>query len=302
MNIKTPSHLLIPSYVLNFPFTVDNHTPNNPLMYHNPGAYDRHLAFKQFIDLYSAIVSNGGLVYLLPSEKDLQDLPYTANIGAYLPHLSKPTILLSNFKSEPRRGEEEIGKKFFESMRYTTHVSPYHWEGEADLKWIRDDLYIAGHGIRSDIRSYFWFSEKFNMKIIPIKMTDPRLYHFDCMFFPISDQKALVATEVIDSEGIRQLERYIEIIDVPKQFIYSGWTNALRLNNKILYNIPISEDSWKALDSLIIKLDLEPVGIDLGEYDKSGADLSCFILSLNHMGRYLTIGTDNGQEIKSKTD
>lgn len=292
--MKTPSELHTPSYLLNFPFTVDDRNLNNAVMQlnatvHKLGKYNLDVAFTQFMKLYNLIISNGGLIYLLPSEQELQDLPYTANLGCYLPHLKDPTIIISNFKSEPRQGEEKIGIKFLESMRYKTFSSPYFWEGEADLKWVKDNLYIGGHGIRTDIKSYFWMSDRFDMDIVHIKMADERLYHFDCMFFPISDTKALAATSVIDNKGIKALEKYFEIIEVPHRFIYDGWTNAIRLNNKIFYDIPsppiCQPDSRKRLDDLISKADLEPLGIDLSEFYKSGADLSCFVMHLNYNGR-----------------
>lgn len=285
MNLKTPSELKTPSFLLNFPFTVDNHTLNNPLMHKDQGKYDYPRAFRQFMGLYSELVREGALVYLLPSEKDLQDLPYTANLGCYLPHLDTPTILVSNFKSEPRRGEEEVGIKFFLSMRYRAHLSPYFWEGEADLKYIRDNLYVGGHGIRSDIRSYHWFEERFKMKILFVKMTNEKLYHLDCMFFPISNDKALAATSIIDTEDIKQLEKHMDLIEVPKEFIYDGWTNLIRIKDKIFYTVPETAQSRRALDNLINQLGYDTVPLNLGEFDKSGADLSCLVMHLNFVGR-----------------
>ena len=41
--------------------------------------------------------------------------------------------MLSNFTSEPRRGETEIGRSFFESLGYEVHLSPHRFEGEAEL-------------------------------------------------------------------------------------------------------------------------------------------------------------------------
>jgi len=283
--IKTPSNLQIPTFLMNFPFTVDNHTVNNVLMDLNREKYNYPEAYQQFLGLYQALVKEGSLVYILPSEKDLQDLPYTANIGCYLPH-SADKIVVSNFRSEPRRGEERIGIKFFEGMRYDAAMAPYHWEGEADLKYIRDNLYIGGHGIRSDIRSYYWMEEKYDMKVVPVRMTDQYLYHFDCMFSPLSSDTALVSTSALDVAALRLLERYVKIIDVPKEFIYYGWTNIVKIGNKVFHAVIDPDGGPKILEKLLIKLGFEPVQINLSEFAKSGADLSCLIMHLNYYGRH----------------
>ena len=54
-------------------------------------------------------------------------------------------------------------------MDYEVHMCPFKWEGEADLKYLYDNVYIGGYGIRSDIKAYEWMEEKFDMKIIKLK-------------------------------------------------------------------------------------------------------------------------------------
>lgn len=267
-----------------FPFTVDNRVPNNPLMT-DRAPYDYPKAFKQWMELYRAIAGEA-LVYLLPNDAtDFQDLPFVANIGAVLPHLGS-TVVLANFKSEPRQGEEKIGGRFLYGLDYScVAFAPHNWEGEADMKFIRDRLYIGGYGIRTDIESYRWMADAFDMHIVPVAMMDERLYHFDCLFFPLTDYKALVATSALDEKDVRAIEKHVEIIDVPAPYIYDGWTNAIRLNRKVLVDMPRTAESWNALEETIDRAGFEPWLIDLSEFAKSGADASCLVAHLNFNGR-----------------
>lgn len=268
---------------MNFPFTVDNRSPNNALMKDNsPYDYDR--AFRQWLTLYEEITDQA-LVYLLPHDNtNLQDLPYVANLGAWIPN-SDNTILLANFKSRPRQPEELVGMKFFMSMGYWTLQPPYDWEGEADLKYVKGNTFISGYGIRSDLNAYHWMQDTLDMKIIPVKMTDEKLYHFDCVFFPITEEKALAATSVLSPEDVKLIEREVEIIDVPKKYIYDGWTNAVRLDKRVLVNDPPTKESRDVFEDLMVDLGFDPVIVNLSEFDKSGADLSCLCLHLNFEGR-----------------
>src|SRR3954447_11061274 len=107
MPARTPSKLPFPSYLLNFPFTVNNNCINNVLMEPYSGEkYNYGIAFKQFMGLYNYLAKDN-LVYLLPSKGNYQDQVFVANLGCYLPH--SDLMLVSNFTSEPRQGEDKIG-------------------------------------------------------------------------------------------------------------------------------------------------------------------------------------------------
>ncbi len=114
---ETPSQLPLQSYVMNFPFTLSTSDPNNIWMQELSDedlTINKPKAYKQFMDLYN-FMSGQSLVYLLPSEGNFQDQVYVANLGLQLPHLKdRNVVLLSNYTSDPRKGEELVGKKFFD--------------------------------------------------------------------------------------------------------------------------------------------------------------------------------------------
>jgi N-dimethylarginine dimethylaminohydrolase len=298
---ETPSQLNIPSYVMNFPFTLDTKNPNNIWMKElSPDdlQVNRKKAYKQFMDLYN-FLSGDGLVYLLPSFGEFQDQVYVANLGIYLPHIKDSNnIILSNYTSEPRIGEEKVGEAFFKLMGYETHMCPYKWEGEADLKFIGGNNYIGGSGIRTDYQTYEWMREQFGMNIIDVEMVDDYLYHLDCSIFPLSKEKTMVCTSMYDPEEIRNIEKYTQIIDVDEDDALGGITNSVRFGNLILCASNISElhkthedyayekHKIDSLEAICAKEGMEPVFFNLSEYMKSGALLSCMVMHLNYVDYY----------------
>ena len=71
---ETPSQLKVPSYVLNFPFSLNTENPNNIWMEElSPEELkiNKPKAYKQFMDLYN-FIAGGSLVYLLPSYNNYQ--------------------------------------------------------------------------------------------------------------------------------------------------------------------------------------------------------------------------------------
>ena len=301
---ETPSQLPIQSFVMNFPFSLSTADPNNIWM---KELTDKELiinkpkAYKQFMDLYN-FVAGGAVVNLLPSEGNFQDQVYVANLGIYLPHIKDENhIILSNFTSDPRKGEELVGEKYFNQMGYKTAISPYKWEGEADLKYLYGNKYIGGYGIRSNIKAYEWMEETYNMDILKVAMVDEYLYHLDCSIFALNNNQTLVCTELFDEEELIEMEKYTEIIDIDVDDALGGITNSVRLGNMIMCASNISEmkksheyyagevHKIKTLEKICGDAGMEPVIFNLSEYMKSGAMLSCMMMHLNRVDHNRTL-------------
>jgi len=301
---ETPSQLHLQSYVMNFPFSLSTADPNNIWMQELSDEelqINRPKAYKQFMDLYN-FMAGQSLVYLLPAEGNFQDQVYVANLGLQLPHIEDENIiLLSNFTSDPRKGEELVGQKFFNQMGYKTHISPYKWEGEADIKYLYDNVYIGGYGIRSNIKTYEWMEKEFDMNIIKVAMTDEYLYHLDCSVFALNNDQTLIATELFDQEELRAIERHTEIIPIDTEDALGGITNSVRMGNMILCASNISEmkktheyyeaekHKIESLEKICSDAGMEPVLFNLSEYMKSGAMLSCMVMHLNRVDHNKTL-------------
>jgi len=301
---QTPSQLPVQSYVMNFPFTLSTTDPNNIWMQeltNDELKINKPKAYKQFMDLYN-FVAGGAVVNLLPSEGNFQDQVYVANLGIYLPHIKNENhIILSNFTSDPRKGEELVGEKYFNQMGYKTAISPYKWEGEADLKYLYGNKYIGGYGIRSDIKAYEWMEEQYGMDILKVEMVDEYLYHLDCSIFALNNNQTLVCTELFEEEELVEMEKYTEIIDINIDDAFCGLTNSVRMGNMILCASNIAElkksheyyegevHKIKTLEKICSDAGMEPVIFNLSEYMKSGAMLSCMMMHLNRVDHNRTL-------------
>ena len=301
---ETPSQLPIQSYLMNFPFTFTTDNPNNVWMKEMSDkelSINRPKAYKQFMDLYN-FMAGQSLVNILPSEGNFQDLIYVANLGLQLPHICDENhILLSNYTSPPRQGEEYVGEKFFKQMGYNTHISPYKWEGEADIKYLKDNVYIGGYDIRSDIKAYHWMEENFDMNIIKVKMVDEYMYHLDCSIFPLNTRSTMVCTELYDKIELDRISRYTNIIDINIDDSTYGMANSVRLGNMVLCASNISElkksnefyegekQKISSLEKICSDEGMEPVIFNLSEYMKSGAMLSCMVMHLNRVDHFKTL-------------
>lgn len=289
------THTTKPAFLMNVPFSISAEVPNNVWMLNyspDERVIDKDKALFQFMSLYS-FIARYALVYLLPSYPGLQDQTYVANLGIVLPHLAENIAVISNFSAEARPPESDIGREFFKLMNFSVIDAPEYFEGEADLKYIRDNIYVGAYGIHTAKNALDWFSKSFDMKVIPICMQDPRLYHLDCLVLPVSKDSVIVCTELIDKETLRELEKYVCLYDVEYNLALSGITNSLVLDNYILCSShiaelkPCSEDYSKEkfkiekLEDFCFKFGRELIVFNLSEFLKSGALLSCLVMHLN---------------------
>ncbi len=294
---RTPTELRRPAFLLNFPLSYSTEVPNNAWMLDLPEEERRpehRRAMTQFLELYRFLASEA-LVYLLPTPRveGLQDLVFTANLGIVLGHLEASPVIVSNFSSEPRRGESAVGVAFFESMGYPVCVAPHRFEGEADLKHLRDNVYVGGYGLRSERAAYEWMEREFDMTIIKVRETDPYLYHLDCTIFPVTTEDTLVCTALFEREEVTQLERHTNVIDVSIDECYSGVCNSIRLSSMIvngsdLQGLTRGTDDYRRevqknrrLEDLAGELAMEVAYFNIDEYTKAGALLSCMVMHLN---------------------
>lgn len=295
--VDNPTQLEFPAFLLNVPFSYKTDVANNAWMQElsdNKRTPDAKKAMVQFLELYQYL-TGGAVVYLLPTPRTegLQDLVFTANLGVVLEHTRRKDVVLSNFSSQPRVGETEVGLRFFDQMNYRTHVPPAKFEGEAELKHLYDNIYVGGYGVRSEVETYEWMEREFAMTVVPLALTDPYLYHLDCTVFPLTREQTMVCTELYDRAEIKELERYTDIIDVDADSCLSGICNSVRLHNTILnasniHEMKVGTEDYQAevaknrlLEDIAGEHAFEVTLVNLSEYLKGGALLSCMVMHLN---------------------
>ncbi len=293
----------LPTFLMNVPESFDTKVRNNFSMMEYSDeeiVVNKQYAYEEMYDIYSCL-SEHGFVYLLPTPKDceLQDLVFVANNGIVLPQFDPPVFIAPKFKAENRIGEEKVSIPFFEQMGYDIDEAPYHFEGEADLKYLRDNIYIGGYGLRSDIKTYEWLEEKYGLKIIKVKMKHEELYHLDCSIFPVKKDKVIVATDVYEKEEIAEIEKYAEVIPITFDLAYAGLANSVVVKNTILTGVSADikcpneikkykEDEikkQKALNKIAKDLGMKVEYFDLYEFMKGGAMLSCMVMNINYLDK-----------------
>lgn len=291
-----------PVILMSLPLALSTAVANNPWMAEyeaEEGRIDHARALAQFAAVYR-LLSRRVIIYLLPSRPGLQDQVYVANLGAVLHHREENPVVVSRFRSSPRVAEAPAGFAFFSAMNMEVHAPPATWrgepvffEGEADLKRIRGNLYVGAEGLRSSRAAMRWMAEAFEMEIIHYPIVDRRLYHLDGTLLPIDAESVVLCRERATSEATRAIERVCEVIPVSLRETIAGLPNSLVMGGCLYCDTTIATisrgDHWYEEERIKVRaaericrqkgLDLELV--DISEFYKSGAGLSCLVMRLN---------------------
>jgi len=269
-------------FVMCPPKYLDNKIPNNEFM--DPKEkIDVPRALTQYARLKRLFESFGTKVLEIPPTPGAQDATFTANIGVAI----EPYIVLSKFKSPGRAVEVPPARRFFEGMGYQCIQPPFFFEGEADCKHWKDNIYFGGIGQSSDAKAFDWISKKTGAKFILLEEANPKAFHLDCNIFIIDPENVIANSTCLSPDSLSKLKKLVNVIEQPKGVETTGITNTIRVPGKPVivsgaFN-PEQKDYRVAMEWLLETYDkfkMSVVFIDTDAIDASGADASCTTFAL----------------------
>jgi len=298
--LRTPSDLDVPVHVVCPPIFQEIYVDNNIYMEELDEKIKKKFSidalFRQWYDFIS-VLSQYALVLTLPPNPTLQDLVW-CNQALYLPHIDELTCVISNFKAEGRQPESDVMEWFLQEMGYKTYRIPkpdWFFEGFPDMKWLKDNIYIAGFGERTTEESLDWISQKFDCNIIKLAHTDEYLYHADTCFCILAPDKVMAVIPSCDKKQLRVLEKYAEVIPIEdKKLGEYCITNNVVVGYTIMAGTyidmfePDSED-WiiemkkiEKLQEISVNYGYDLLLFEIGQFLAQGAGLSCVTMCLNY--------------------
>lgn len=300
----TPSDLKCPVWVMSPPLHA-KFVPNNAWMIEYQEKFGDNIQIDidaityEWSKIYEILVTFG-LVLLLPPVVGLQDLHYV-NSFVYLPHIKdKHVCIISRFKSDTRKGEEAVVKQYLESIGYECHQPPltYNFEGEPCLRWLRDNIYLGSYGMRTSKEALHWIESNFDCEVIKLGIETGKLFHGDCIFFPLTPYDVVVGVKHADPVELKKLENYANIIPVEnEELLEGGVCNGIVAGGCVLYpdltfaernNLLPQGIAKKTKDfacKVTVDLGLEPIFIRVYWMLLQGALLSCCVARLNWYDR-----------------
>jgi ornithine--oxo-acid transaminase len=251
----------------------------NPWMAGNVHRSSRQRATQQWDQLHSALRQIAE-VKLVEPQPGSPDMVFTANAGL----VRNGIVALSSFHHVERQGEEPHFRRWFSESGFTvrdiSRATPFEGEGDALFEADGSRLW-AGYGPRTRQDSHRRLTELWGVPVLSLRLVDPRFYHLDTCFCPLSNGDVMYYLPAFDRESQLRIEaRYSkkQRIPVSEPDALRFACNAVNVGRTILLNT-IS-------DELSAELELrgfQVVQVDLTEFLKAGGAAKCLVLRLSEL-------------------
>jgi len=175
----------------------------NPWMVGNISGSNRDTAFYQWNGLYQALKSIGD-VRLIHAKEGSPDMTFVAH-GAVVNY---GVAALSCFAHLERTAEEDYLQTWLEEAGFIVWKSEgLPLEGEGDALFSPDGERLwAAHGSRSSRQSHDRLSNVWHVDVTSLHLIDPRFYHLDLCFNPLSNGHVLYYPGAFDRRSLEKIE------------------------------------------------------------------------------------------------
>jgi N-dimethylarginine dimethylaminohydrolase len=249
----------------------------NPWMASNLHRSSRDLAFAQWKGLYNALRSVAD-VRLLHPEQGCPDMVFLGH-GALVHH---GIVALASFSHTQRRTETEHLRAWMEQHGFLLWNTPREtaFEGEGDITFSADGRELwAAHGVRTCRSSHRHIADAWHVPVHSLHLVDPRFYHLDTCFAPLSGGELLYYPQAFDAAALTAIEAAFPADDR----LAVSETDATRLACSML-GVGRRLFAGEISDKLTARLEARGYTVEqlpLGEFLKSGGGAKSLALRLS---------------------
>ncbi len=176
----------------------------NPWMAGNLHQPSRDTAFAQWKGLHQQLKKVAD-VRLLHAQKGAPDMVYVAH-AALVQH---GVAALSSFAHSQRQAEEKHLRQWFQDTGFLLWETPRQtcFEGEGDALFDANGEHLwAAHGVRTCKQSHRHVADAWHVPMTSLHLVDPRFYHLDLCFAPLSGGHLLYFPEAFDAASRAKIE------------------------------------------------------------------------------------------------
>ena len=253
---------------------------------------DPDLAMHEWHTLVAAIERAGGRVDVLPQREDSPDMVYAMNLGLGVVRPEDaaqpgPSVVMSHMRYAERRLETVSAAPWFESHGYSTSYVGRdgvgaHFESGDAFPW--NGELIVGFGPRTDELGLKHLATDLGITVRGFRIVHPAMYHFDLVFCPLDERRAIIAPSALDAASAAAL---LELVPEPlvlteEENLSSFASNSIVIGSTII--MPACPDRVREqLEDWGFTVEL----VDVTEFHKGGGSVRCMTNPVD-----ITIGRD----------
>lgn len=234
---------------------------------------DRQRAIEQWDFLKDRLREFGADTQFVPSKPDLPDMVFTANAGLVVK--GQKVVVLSNFKHDERKPEEQWFLEYFLEAGYVVKYPSKSFEGAGDALYLGDTL-VGGWGFRSDQEVYEEIRPFLNCPVVTARLVDARFYHLDTCFCPLDGMDYLIFPGAFDESGLATIRSLGgNEIAVPEGEAVRFACNAVCLGRTVILPTGCPQTV-----QMLEQGGYKAVPVEMDQFIKAGGACKCLTLAL----------------------
>lgn len=238
-------------------------------------AVDPVRALDQWDGLVETLRSVGAEVEVVPQLAANPDMVYAMNFGL----VDGDHALVTSFRYDERRAEADAAALWFadHGFRVSRVADAGVGAFEAGDAFLVGDALVVAHGPRTDLSAHRAVADMLGVRVAPVGIVHPALYHLDLSLCPLDSQRALVAPSAWDAAGAEVVRALVpEPLVLTEEEAYTFCANSVVVGDTIV--MPACPDR--------VRRRLEAWGftvvlVDVTELHKGGGSIRCMTLPLD---------------------
>jgi N-dimethylarginine dimethylaminohydrolase len=278
-NFSPLPHFDRPTYLMCPPEWYDVDYVINPWMAGNLHRPSRDAAFAQWRTLYQHLhrIADVRLLHARPGAPDMVFVAHAALV-------QHGVAAISSFAHTQRQTEEQHLRQWFRDAGFLVWETPREtcFEGEGDALFdASGDHLWAAHGVRTCRQSHRHVADAWHTQVTSLHLVDPRFYHLDLCFAPLSDGHLLYFPEAFDAPSLEKIEAAYapeNRIEVSEAEATQFACNVINVGRNILMSA-VGTD----LAARLTSLGYEVTELQLSEFLRGGGSAKSLALRLSDM-------------------
>jgi N-dimethylarginine dimethylaminohydrolase len=278
-NFASLPHFNHPTYLMCPPEWYDVDYVINPWMAGNLHQPSRDTAFMQWKNLYQELQRIAD-VRLLHAREGSPDMVFVAH-AALVQH---GVAAVSSFTHPQRQTEEQHVRQWLEDAGFLLWATPREtsFEGEGDALFDANGGQLwAAHGVRTCKISHRHVADAWHTPVTSLHLMDPRFYHLDLCFAPLSGGYLLYFPEAFDAASRAKIHA---AYDADKRIVVSELEatqfgcNVINIGRDILMGAVESD-----LAKRLTERGFDVTELQLSEFQRGGGSAKALALRLSDM-------------------
>jgi len=237
---------------------------------------DPERALEQWDTLERTLVAAGAVVERIVQLPEAPDMVYAMNYGL----VDGDRVAITRFRHAERAVEADAAEWWFgeAGMRTSRVADAGVGAFEAGDAFLVGDALLVADGPRTDRATHDVLARTLGVRVAPVGVVHPALYHLDLSLCPLDERRAIVVPDAWDKAGRATVAAQVPeplVLDLDEAFTFAA--NSVVVGDVVVMPAGVPVRVTRRLE----RWGFTVAPVDVGELHKGGGSVRCMTLPLD---------------------